>query len=82
MNMNIGIFVFDEVEALDFAGPYEVFTTAARLHGRARPPGAAPLFKVSAIARDANAVRARAGWNKTGAKGSWSLPPASVRASI
>jgi transcriptional regulator GlxA family with amidase domain len=60
-NMNIGILIFDEVEALDFAGPYEVFTTAARLHGRARPAGEAPLFSVLAIARDLNPVRARAG---------------------
>ncbi len=28
--LNIGIYLFDEVELLDFAGPCEVFTTAAR----------------------------------------------------
>jgi len=32
--LNIGIYLFDEVELLDFAGPCEVFTTAARVHAR------------------------------------------------
>jgi len=59
--MNVGILVFDEVELLDMAGPYEVFTTAARVHGRAQPPGAPALFAVSTIARGAGPVRARAG---------------------
>lgn len=31
---HIGIYVFDDVEVLDFAGPYEVFTTASRMHVR------------------------------------------------
>lgn len=59
--MNVGIVTFDEMELLDMAGPYEVFTTAARVHARSQPPGAAPLFTVSTIARNAAAVRARAG---------------------
>ncbi len=29
--MNAGIYVCDEAEVLDFAGPYEVFSAAARL---------------------------------------------------
>lgn len=29
--MNIGIYVYDDAEVLDFAGPFEVFSTAARL---------------------------------------------------
>ena len=32
--MRIGIYVFDEVEVLDFAGPFEVFSTAGRLQER------------------------------------------------
>lgn len=32
--MDIGILVFDEVDLLDFGGPYEVFLTAGRLLGR------------------------------------------------
>ncbi len=59
--MNIGILVFDEMELLDMAGPYEVFTTAARVHGRSQPAGTAPLFKVITIASTPATVRARAG---------------------
>lgn len=58
--LNVGILVFDEVEALDFAGPYEVFTTAVRMHARLHPGQPAP-FAVRCIARDLAPVRARAG---------------------
>ena len=30
--MNIGILLFDEVEVLDFAGPYEVFAITTDSH--------------------------------------------------
>lgn len=59
--MNVGILIFDEVELLDMAGPYEVFTTAARMHGRGQPAGTPPLFKVFTLARDGRPVHARAG---------------------
>lgn len=59
--MKLGILVFDEMELLDMAGPYEVFTTAARVHARAQPAGATPLFEVVTIARSARPARARAG---------------------
>lgn len=59
--MHIGILVFDDMELLDMAGPYEVFTTAARVHGRSQPAGTAPLFSVSTLARSSAPVRARAG---------------------
>lgn len=59
--MNVGIYVFDDVELLDLAGPYEVFTTAARMHARGEPPGTPPLLSVVTIARRQHAVRARAG---------------------
>ena len=42
------ILAFDGVEALDFAGPFEVFTTATRMHHRLHPD-AAPLFEVAAV---------------------------------
>ena len=29
--MNIGIYLYDDAEVLDFAGPFEVFSVAARL---------------------------------------------------
>jgi len=60
MTLHIGIHLFPEVEALDFAGPYEVFTTASRVASK-RQPGAALPFTVSAIAQGLAPVRARAG---------------------
>lgn len=60
MPYTIGIYVFDDVEALDFAGPYEVFTTASRVHGRMSPGSAAP-FSVCTIAATNQPVRVRAG---------------------
>ena len=36
-NLRITILTFDGMEALDFAGPFEVFTTAARMHQRLHP---------------------------------------------
>jgi transcriptional regulator GlxA family with amidase domain len=56
----VGIFVFDDVEVLDFAGPYEVFTTAGRVHRRAHP-AQDELFSVFTIGRTGAPVRARAG---------------------
>jgi transcriptional regulator GlxA family with amidase domain len=44
---NVGILLFNEVEVLDFAGPYEVFCTASRLEERA---GRTAPFKVFTIA--------------------------------
>jgi transcriptional regulator GlxA family with amidase domain len=58
--LTVAILAFDDVEALDLAGPYEVFTTASRMHGRSHP-GAPPLFDVHCVAREAKPVRARAG---------------------
>ncbi|MDA8521725.1 DJ-1/PfpI family protein [Acidovorax sp. NCPPB 4044] len=60
----VAILAFDDVEALDLAGPYEVFTTAARMHARQALSSSPPLFDVRCVARDAGpsaVVRARAG---------------------
>jgi len=57
--LHVAILVFDDVEVLDFAGPYEVFTTASRVYGRSH--AAATLFEVRTVARSPAAVRARAG---------------------
>lgn len=54
----IGILLYPDVEVLDFAGPYEVFTTATRVQRRGG--GDAP-FEVALIGRWRDAVRARAG---------------------
>ncbi len=58
--LQVGILMFPEVEALDFAGPFEVFTTASRMALRATPD-APPPFAVSTIARQRGLCRARAG---------------------
>jgi transcriptional regulator GlxA family with amidase domain len=57
--MNIGIYIFHEVEVLDFAGPFEVFSTASRVYGRERPT-ATKLFDVFTVAESLNPVLARA----------------------
>jgi len=56
----VAIFVFPEVEVLDFAGPYEVFTTASRVSKMNDSQAPAP-FKVFTVAREAGSIRARAG---------------------
>lgn len=60
MTMQVAILVFDDVEVLDFAGSYEVFTTASRVHGRGQPD-AARLFEVVCVSRVGQPVTARAG---------------------
>lgn len=55
------ILAFDGVEALDFAGPYEVFTTASRVQQRLQPDAPVQLFAVQCVARSLAPVRARAG---------------------
>ena len=58
--LSVAILVFDEVEALDLGGPYEVFTTASRMYQRLNPGAPAP-FAVQCVARTLAPVRARAG---------------------
>ena len=41
VTQTVHILAFDDVEALDFAGPYEVFTTATRMHHRLAPAASA-----------------------------------------
>lgn len=57
--MNIGIYIYDDVEVLDFTGPYEVFTTAARVKLR-QDPESQKLFEVFLIAEREGLVTARA----------------------
>ncbi|WP_295994218.1 DJ-1/PfpI family protein [Rugamonas sp.] len=60
MTRTIAIYVFDDVEVLDFAGPYEVFTCASRVSAR-MAPHAPPPFEVCTVAQGAAMLRARAG---------------------
>lgn len=57
--LSVGILVYDDVEILDFSGPYEVFSTAARVH--TRMAGAQPLFRCFLIAQEMRPVYAQAG---------------------
>src|SRR5687767_15767040 len=50
------IYVFPDVEVLDFAGPYEVFTTASRVYKMEMPAAPAP-FTVFTVARESGGVR-------------------------
>jgi len=59
MSLRVLILAYDGVEALDFAGPFEVFTTASRVSQRMQPGTAAP-FEVASVAQ-ASPVQARAG---------------------
>ncbi len=52
MTHTIAIYLFDQVEVLDFAGPFEVFCTAARMYERTQAVGAPGLFTVFTVAQD------------------------------
>jgi transcriptional regulator GlxA family with amidase domain len=58
MVLQVGIYLFDEVEVLDFAGPFEVFSVAARLCEQAF---AEPAFGVHLLGPDLSPVSARGG---------------------
>jgi transcriptional regulator GlxA family with amidase domain len=47
---NVGIFLFEDVELLDFAGPYEVFSVTSELNDH-------KLFRVFTVAENRSAVK-------------------------
>ncbi|MET3442631.1 transcriptional regulator GlxA family with amidase domain [Variovorax paradoxus] len=62
MTLRVRILAYDGVEALDFAGPFEVFTTASRVSQRLNPGAQAPFEVASvALASASQPVQARAG---------------------
>ncbi len=61
MTLNVGIYVYDNAEVLDFSGPFEVFSTAARLKAR-KEPKTPKAFEVFLIADTQRPVQARAGF--------------------
>jgi transcriptional regulator GlxA family with amidase domain len=74
----VDILLFPQVEVLDFAGPYEVFTTANRMAARLMP-GSVPPFEVRTVASAAGPVRARAGLQALADAGfADAAPPAAV----
>ena len=58
--MQVGIYLFPEVEVLDFAGPFEVFSTASRVFTRLSPENDPP-FLVTSIGRNNEPIAARGG---------------------
>ena len=60
MTIAVAIYLFKNVEVLDFAGPFEVFTTASRVFLKQNPGTPAP-FKVFTVAKTSAPVQARAG---------------------
>ncbi|MFP5391574.1 MAG: DJ-1/PfpI family protein [Gammaproteobacteria bacterium] len=52
--LHVGILAFPDIEVLDFAGPFEVFSVAARIH-EATP------FRVSIVGASGQPIRARHG---------------------
>jgi transcriptional regulator GlxA family with amidase domain len=55
---NVGIYIYDQVEVLDFAGPFEVFHTASRVLLREHPQQKTP-FSVFTIGVEDRLVMAR-----------------------
>ena len=74
--LRVQILAFDEVEALDFCGPFEVFTTASRVHGR-QHADEPPMFDVESVAAE-EVVRARAGLRLLADHSLATAPPADV----
>ena len=66
--LNVGILIFDDVEVLDFAGPFEVFSRTRLTPGTdSRRSEASAPFDVFTVARTAApAVRARTATRCTG----------------
>ena len=62
MKMTVGIFVFNDVEVLDFAGPFEVFSRTRTVAGSdsRRTDDSAP-FEVFTVARTRDAITAIGG---------------------
>ena len=54
--MNIGIYIYDQAEVLDFSGPFEVFSTASRICEKGEP------FNVFMIGETGEVVTARGGY--------------------
>lgn len=49
MKRNVGIFIFDDAEVLDFAGPFEVFSVSSQLHNY-------ELFDVFTVGKNENII--------------------------
>jgi transcriptional regulator GlxA family with amidase domain len=69
--LNVGVYLFDDIELMDFAGPYEVFSVTAELNDY-------QLFKVFSISRDGNPIRTVNGLKVTPDYGFANHPPIDI----
>jgi transcriptional regulator GlxA family with amidase domain len=60
MTINVGIYIYNDVEVLDFAGPFEVFSTASRVMAR-MDSQLHDLFNVFTIGEKMSSIYARGG---------------------
>lgn len=60
MTINVGIYIYDMVEILDFAGPFEVFSTASRVIAR-MDSDLQEIFPVFTIGEKLTPILARGG---------------------
>ena len=56
--MNVGIFIYDDIEVLDLGGPFEVFSVASRVKPRLEPGSQKP-FNVFIVGETTTPIRAR-----------------------
>lgn len=70
--MNIGIYIYENAEVLDFSGPFEVFSTASRISD---DPW---LLKPLLIAETIGTITARAGYQVIASHGFADTPPLDI----
>ena len=70
--MNIGIYIYDQAEVLDFSGPFEVFCTASRIC-----PGTTP-FTTFLVSQTGEIFTARGGYKVLPEYGFHNHPPIDV----
>ncbi len=76
---NVGILIFDDVEVLDFAGPFEVFSRTRLLAGpESRRSDASAPFNVFTVARSHDVVTAIGGLKVTPAHAWADAPPIDI----
>lgn len=70
--MNVGIYIYDQAEVLDFSGPFEVFSTASRLYVDGDP------FTVFLVSETGHEVSARGNYRVTPSFGFYNHPAIDV----
>jgi transcriptional regulator GlxA family with amidase domain len=70
--MNIGIYIYNEAEVLDFSGPFEVFSTASRICENDNP------FTTFLVSEDGKTINARGGYSINPAYGFQDAPKLDV----